>query len=74
MSRAIAYFQMEGRELEVWKPLLTLWYAFNILAMVWFGFIHQAGVMPIQRDIGSIDHAGVPYINLVYSHTYMPPR
>ena len=57
-----------------WKPLLTLWYAFNILAMAGFGFIHQAGVMPIQRDIGALDHGGVPYVNLVYSHTYMAPR
>ena len=60
---------MEGRALEVWKPLLTLWYAFNILAIVGFGVFHQAGVMPIARDNG-----GVPYVNLVYSHTYMAPR
>ena len=60
---------MEGRELEVWKPLLTLWYAFNILTMVGFGVFHQAGVMPIARDNG-----GVPYVNLVYRHTYMAPR
>ena len=54
--------------------MLTIWYAFNILAVVFFGFIHQAGVVPIQRDIGGLDHGGVPYVNLVYSHTYMPPR
>jgi len=57
-----------------WKPMLTVWYAFNILAVVWFGFIHQAGVVPLQRDIGNLDHGHVPYVNLVYSHTYMPPR
>ena len=57
-----------------YKPLLTLWYAFNILAAVWFGFIHQAGVLPIQRQISRLDHGNVPYVNLVYSHTYMPPR
>ena len=54
--------------------MLTVWYAFNILAVVWFGFIHQAGVVPLQRDIGNLDHGHVPYVNLVYSHTYMPPR
>ena len=64
---------MEGRELEVWKPLLTLWYAFNILAVVGFGF-HQAEMMPIARDIGALDNGGVSYVNLVYCHTYMAPR
>ena len=73
MSRAIAYFQMEGRELEVWKPLLTRWYALNILEMVGFGF-HQAGMMTIARDIRALDDGGVSYVNLVYSHTYMAPR
>ena len=53
---------MEGRELEVWKPLLTLWYAFNILAVVGFGF-HQAEMMPIARDIGALDNGGVSYVS-----------
>ena len=57
-----------------WRPVLSLWYAFNILAMVWFSFIHQAGVTPLQGQLGTMDHGKVPYINLVYSHTYMPPR
>jgi len=57
-----------------YKPLLTLWYIFNIIAMVWFGFVHQAGVMPVQKFIGRQQHDDVPYINLIYSHTYMPPR
>jgi len=58
------------------KPLLTLWYIFNVIAMVWFGFVHQAGVMPVQKFIGRMTHDDnpPPYINLVYSHTYMPPR
>ena len=56
-----------------WRPLLSLWYAFNILAAVWFGFLHQSGVLPIQRSISSLSHPS-PYVNLVYSHTYMPPR
>ena len=38
--------------------------------MVGFGFFHQAGVMPIARDIGALDNGGVPYVNLVYSNTY----
>ncbi len=42
--------------------------------MVWFGFVHQAGVMPVQKFIGRQQHQDVPYINLIYSHTYMPPR
>ena len=44
--------------------------------MVGFGFFHQAGVMPIARDIWALDNGGVHYVNLVYSHshTYMAPR
>ena len=42
--------------------------------MVWFGFIHQAGLMPAQKFIGGMKHDNVPFINLIYSHTYMPPR
>ena len=56
-----------------YKPLLTLWYIFNIFATLWFGFLHQSGVVPIQRHISSLDH-GDAMVNLVYSHTYMPPR
>jgi len=56
-----------------YKPLLSLWYIFNILATVWFGFIHQAGVVPVTRQISYLNH-GNSYVNLVYSHTYMPPR
>ena len=64
---------MEGRELEVWKPLLMRWYAFNILEMVGFSF-NQAGMMSNARDIGALDNGGVSYFNLVYSHTYMAPK
>ena len=35
-----------------YRPLLTAWYGVNVLGLVWFGFIHQAGVMPVQRFIG----------------------
>jgi len=55
------------------RPLLTLWYIFNVAAAVWFGFIHQAGVLPAQKHIGGLQH-DARFVNLVYSHTYMPPR
>lgn len=57
-----------------WRPLLCLWYAFNLLAAAWFGVLHQSGVTPIQRTISGLDHTGLDYVNLVYSHTYTPPR
>jgi len=56
-----------------WRPLLSFWYAFNLLASAWFGFLHQSGVNPIQRTIAAMPHAN-DYVNLVYSHTYTPPR
>ena len=34
--------------------------------MAGYGLVHQAGVLPIQRDIAMLDHSSVPYVNLVY--------
>jgi len=57
-----------------YRPLLSLWYMFNIACVVWFGYVHQAGVLPVQRHLGGLKEDSTEYINLVYSHTYMPPR
>jgi len=62
-------FKVFGR-----KPLLSTWYVFNILAALWFGFVHQAGVLPAQKFISGVKQDGVDTVNLVYAYTYMPPR
>ena len=57
------------------KPLLVLWYIFNIAGCLFFGLMHQAGVMPAVKYIGQ-DLQFKPETleaNFVWSHTYMPP-
>ncbi len=51
------------------RPLLSLWYAFNILAMGWFGFLHQAGVMPVQKFIAGKVRllATAPFTDVFYT-------
>ena len=58
------------------KPLLFLWYLFNIGGLCFFGFTHQGGVTQLlnknNRIFPSIpDNVG--QVNIVFSHTYMPP-
>ena len=57
------------------KPLLTLWFAFNIVCAIFFGFVHQAGVMPATNYIAEdLQLRNVTNeANFVWSHTYMPP-
>jgi len=58
-----------------WRPLLWLWYAFNILLTVIFGMVHQGGVMPAVRQLGtSLElKAGTTEATMVFSKTYSPP-
>ncbi len=58
------------------RPLLWVWYAFNLAAFMFFGCVHQAGVVPAVRWLGqgmSLD-PGVTEVSVVFSKTYMPPR
>ena len=58
------------------KPLLALWYAFNICMTVFFGLVHQGGVYPTVSYIGrgSEVHPDAVEANYVFSNTYMPPK
>ena len=59
------------------KPLLFLWYMFNIAGLFFFGFTHQGGVTPFLRsneDLLPKISDGVKQINVIFSHTYMPPK
>ena len=57
------------------KPLIVIWYAFNIAATVFFGLVHQGGVSPavkyIARDLQLKQNT--VEANVIWSHTYMPP-
>jgi hypothetical protein len=57
------------------RPLLTIWYAFNISMTVFYGFAHQGGVYPAVNSITSLDFAPrTVEATVVFSHTYMPPK
>eukprot|EP00095_Tigriopus_kingsejongensis_P005195 maker-scaffold321_size207582-snap-gene-1.32 protein:Tk05195 transcript:maker-scaffold321_size207582-snap-gene-1.32-mRNA-1 annotation:"gpi mannosyltransferase 4" len=57
------------------RPLLGLWYAFNILFLFFYGFIHQGGVLPTVTFIATHKfQTGTQEANVVFSHTYMPPK
>lgn len=57
------------------KPLLTLWYAFNIGMAVFYGLVHQAGVTPAVKYIGQELQLAkaTNEVNVIWSNTYMPP-
>ena len=57
------------------KPLLVLWYIFNILATLFFGSVHQGGVTPMVKYIGQDLQLskGSYEANFIWSNTYMPP-
>ena len=59
------------------KPLLFLWYMFNIGLGIFYGFIHQGGITPFlhgkQHILPSISD-NVAEVNIIFSHTYMPPK
>ena len=59
------------------KPLLFLWYMFNIAGLFFFGFTHQGGVTPFLRanqDVIPGLSDSVKQVNIIFSHTYMPPK
>lgn len=58
-----------------WRPLLGLWYLFNVLMVIFYGFIHQGGVLPTISFIANQKfQPGTQEANFVFSHTYMPPQ
>ncbi len=57
------------------RPLLTLWYAFNVAMTAFFGFAHQGGVYPAVNSLTSLDFSPrAVEATVVFSHTYMPPK
>lgn len=54
------------------------WIALNVVGCAFFGFVHQAGVVPslvhLQRSLLVRDGPLTQVDHVVYYHTYMPPR
>ncbi len=58
------------------KPILVIWYIFNIAMSVFYGLIHQGGVSPAIKYIGQdlSLRSSTQEVNVLWSHTYMPPK
>ena len=58
-----------------YRPLLWIWFIFNITCGIFFGFIHQAGVMPATKYIANDLQfsSSTQEANFIWTHTYMPP-
>ena len=59
------------------KPFLFLWYLFNVAGLCFFGFTHQGGVTQLlqgNKDIFPVVTDNVGQVNIIFSHTYMPPK
>ncbi|XP_007955299.1 GPI mannosyltransferase 4 [Orycteropus afer afer] len=59
-----------------WKGALIL---FNVLGALFFGCLHQGGLVPSLGHLEQVVHAPVlsrvpTHFTLLFAHTYMPPR
>lgn len=55
--------------------MLTIWYLFNIILTVFYGFLHQGGVYPLMDHLNNEMHTKprLMTIHVVTSHTYSLP-
>ncbi|XP_048397819.1 GPI mannosyltransferase 4-like [Stegostoma tigrinum] len=63
-------------EMLSWKVVIVV---FNLLGSVFFGCLHQGGLIPCLSYLEKVLHSENPLLsqteqNLVFYHTYMPPR
>ncbi|XP_067898547.1 GPI mannosyltransferase 4-like isoform X1 [Heterodontus francisci] len=63
-------------EMSRWKVVIVL---FNVLGSVFYGCLHQGGLIPCLSYLEKTVHSKNPLTNhsehsLVFYHTYMPPR
>jgi len=53
-----------------------IWPLFNVVLFIFFGFLHQSGVVPsllASNDIAGMNGGNVGPAMFIYHHTYMPP-
>lgn len=52
-----------------------VWIAWAVLLAIFWGFLHQSGVLPSLLQFEHCDQPGgcTAPVKLVYYHTYMPP-
>ena len=56
------------------KYLLSLWIFLNAILFIFFGFFHQAGVVPSLLGLTDVAfNTDRSEFHLIYFHTYMPP-
>lgn len=57
--------------------LRHLWYTFNFVLLIVFGYLHQGGVLAslsyVQKMFTNVSSVDQNY-HVIYYHTYMPPR
>lgn len=67
---------LHGRSISSGKVLIVFWIIFNSLLLVFFGLLHQSGVIPsllfVGNQLSHINQSMRPNI-IVYYKTYMPP-
>ena len=65
---------LKNNTLSAW--FWPFWLIFNALGIVWYGFLHQAGVVPSVLHMSKVVHerASEEQMNLVFWRTYMIPQ
>lgn len=58
------------------KTVLRIWYVMNIIFTLFFGFVHQGGVIQVANYFSKFHQLRSPtsHIHLVTSHLYMMPQ
>ncbi|XP_016280181.2 GPI mannosyltransferase 4 [Monodelphis domestica] len=71
------FSSQKGRGAAWWRaPAVTV---FNVLGALFFGCLHQGGLVPCLSHLEHSIHSAAPkgqlsHFTLLFTHTYMPPR
>lgn len=59
---------------RLWLWIRRAWLLFNAVMVLFYGCIHQAGVIPATHFLHDIIQTSPEPTHLIYFHTYMPPQ